>query len=34
MTGAAADIDEFVNLIYLEQNVPGHIPVPWSPPEQ
>jgi hypothetical protein len=34
MTGAAADIDEFVNLIYLEQNVPGHLPVPWSPPGQ
>jgi hypothetical protein len=34
MTGAAADIDEFVNLIYLEQNVPGHLPMPWSPPGQ
>jgi hypothetical protein len=32
MTGAATDIDEFVNLIHLEQNVPDGLPVPWSPP--
>ncbi|HEX3613910.1 MAG TPA: hypothetical protein VHU88_19640 [Sporichthyaceae bacterium] len=34
MTGAAGDIDEFVSLINLHQAVPGHLPVPWSPPEQ
>jgi hypothetical protein len=31
MTGAIDDIDEFVNLISLVQNVPGSVPVPWSP---
>jgi hypothetical protein len=34
MTGAAADIDEFVNLIHLDQNVPNAVPVPWTPPAQ